>query len=166
MLHFVNQNGRIYGVDLSGSYLALQHHDLGNFTLSGLAGYTSGENRRTNDNLYNIMPLNAQVSLEQRVGNWTNVLEAQFVADKSDVSAVRNEIETRSYNVYNLRSSYEWKQVRIDVGVENLTDEFYDLPLGGAYVGQGMTMSGAGVPWGIAVPGMGRSIYTGLTVKF
>jgi iron complex outermembrane receptor protein len=165
-LQFVNQNARIYGVDLSGSYLALQHRDLGDFTLSGLAGYTSGENRRTNDNLYNIMPLNAKVSLEQRVGNWTNVLEAQFVADKDDVSAVRNEIETGSYNVYSLRSSYQWKQLRIDVGVENLTDEFYDLPLGGAYVGQGKTMSGDGVPWGIAVPGVGRSIYTGLTVTF
>ena len=71
-----------------------------------------------------------------------------------------------SYNVYNLRSSYQRKQLRIDFGVENLTDEFYDLPLGGAYVGQGKTMSGDGVPWGIAVPGMGRSIYTGLTVTF
>jgi iron complex outermembrane receptor protein len=165
-LQFVNQNARIHGVDVSGSYLALQHRDFGRFTLSGLIGYTSGENRRTNDNLYNIMPLNARLSLEQRVGNWTNVVEAQFVTHKDDVSEVRNEIETGSYNVYSLRSSYEWRQFRIDVGVENLTDEFYELPLGGAYVGQGQTMSGTGVPWGIAVPGMGRSIYTGLTVKF
>jgi iron complex outermembrane receptor protein len=165
-LQFVNQNARLHGVDVSGSYLALQHEDFGRFTVSGVVGYTSGENRKTNDNLYNIMPLNAKLSLEQRVGNWTNVLEAQFVADKDNVSAVRNEIETGSYNVYSLRSSYEWKQFRIDVGVENLTDEFYDLPLGGAYVGQGMTMSGVGVPWGIAVPGVGRSIYTGLSVRF
>lgn len=165
-LQFVNQNARLYGVDISGSFLALQHRDFGEFTVSTVAGYTSGENRRTNDNLYNIMPLNAKLSLEQRMGNWTNALEAQFVADKNDVSAVRNEIETGSYNVYSLRSSYEWKQLRIDVGVENLTDEFYDLPLGGAYVGQGKTMSGDGVPWGVAVPGMGRSIFTGITVTF
>ncbi|MBK6511736.1 MAG: TonB-dependent receptor plug domain-containing protein [Haliea sp.] len=165
-LQFVNQNARLHGVDVSGSYLALQHVDFGRFTVSGVVGYTSGENRKTNDNLYNIMPLNAKLSLEQRVGNWTNVVEAQFVADKDNVSAVRNEIQTGSYNVYSLRSSYEWKQFRVDVGVENLTDEFYDLPLGGAYVGQGMTMSGTGVPWGIAVPGMGRSIYTGLSMRF
>jgi len=165
-LQFVNQNARIHGVDVSGSYLALQHRDYGEFTVSGLVGYTSGENRRSNDNLYNIMPLNAKLSLEHRVGNWTNVVEAQFVADKDDVSAVRNEIETRSYNLYSLRSSYEWQQFRIDVGVENLADEFYDLPLGGAYVGQGATMSPTGAPWGIAVPGMGRSIYTGISVKF
>jgi iron complex outermembrane receptor protein len=44
------------------------------------------------------------------------------------------------------------------------------MPLGGAYVGQGTTMAlnpGRGNPaWGTAVPGMGRSIYTGLTLKF
>jgi hypothetical protein len=33
------------------------------------------------------------------------------------------------------------------------------MPLGGAYVGQGTTMSTNGIPWGVAVPGMGRSIY-------
>jgi iron complex outermembrane receptor protein len=68
--------------------------------------------------------------------------------------------------VYNLRSSYQWKQFRLDFGIENLADEFYDMPLGGAYVGQGMTMSGTGVPWGVAVPGMGRSINTGLSFTF
>jgi len=38
------------------------------------------------------------------------------------------------------------------------------MPLGGAYVGQGKVMSITGVPYGIAVAGMGRSIYTGMTV--
>ncbi len=45
-------------------------------------------------------------------------------------------------------------------------DEFYSLPLGGAYTGQGMTMSMNGIPWGIAVPGMGRSLNAGITLKF
>jgi iron complex outermembrane receptor protein len=27
-------------------------------------------------------------------------------------------------------------------------------------------MSYNGIPWGIAVPGMGRSLYAGVTVKF
>jgi len=50
--------------------------------------------------------------------------------------------------------------------VENALNKFYASPLGGAYVGQGMTMSTNGVPWGIPVPGMGRSIYAGVNVKF
>jgi len=54
----------------------------------------------------------------------------------------------------------------LDAGVENVLDKRYDLPLGGAYIGQGMTMSGSAVPWGVAVPGPGRSFYAALTVKY
>ncbi|MBK7356184.1 hypothetical protein [Propionivibrio sp.] len=51
----------------------------------------------------------------------------------------------------NLRASYQWRQARIDFGVENLFDKRYDLPLGGAYVGQGSTMAlnAANMPRGI-----------------
>jgi iron complex outermembrane receptor protein len=43
------------------------------------------------------------------------------------------------------------------------------LPLGGAYIGAGATMSGPlpiAPPWGIAVPGMGRSFYVATNLKF
>jgi len=112
------------------------------------------------------MPLNAKLALTQKRGRLTNTLEGQFVAAKNDVSDVRNEIETAGYSLINLRSSYEWKQVRLDVGIDNLFDKGYALPLGGAYVGQGTTMSINGVPWGIAVPGPGRSFYAGVNVQF
>ena len=86
------------------------------------------------------------------------------------MSDVRNETKTAGYGLINLRGSYTWKQVRFDLGVNNLFNKFYSLPLGGAYVGQGTTMElnpGRGNPaWGTAVPGMGRSIYIGLTLKF
>jgi len=44
-------------------------------------------------------------------------------------------------------------------------DRLYYLPLGGAYTGQGTTMMINAIPWGIAVPGMGRSVYTGVSFK-
>jgi iron complex outermembrane receptor protein len=70
----------------------------------------------------------------------------------------------------NLRGSYSWKQTRIDFGVENLFDKHYYLPQGGAYTGQGTTMTNPALPnypqWGTAVPGMGRSIYAGVNYKF
>ena len=56
--------------------------------------------------------------------------------------------------------------MRLEVGVENLLDKLYFLPTGGAYVGQGSTMSMNGVPWGIPVPGPGRSVYASVTVSF
>ena len=92
------------------------------------------------------------------------------------MSRVRGEVKTPGYGLLNLRSSYEWKSVRVDFGIENLLDKFYYHPLGGAYIGQGRTMSLGGTtntwastsapPAGYAVPGMGRSFYLGMSVKF
>jgi iron complex outermembrane receptor protein len=166
VLRYVNQSARLYGVDVAGHMLAASTPAYGDFTASGIVNYTRGENRDTGDKLYNIMPLNAKLALTQRHGRWTNLLEAQFVAAKDDVSDVRNEIATAGYSLFNLRSSYEWKQARLDFGIDNLFDKGYALPLGGAYVGQGTTMSINGVPWGIAVPGPGRSFHAAMNVRF
>ena len=89
---------------------------------------------------------------------------------KGDGSAVRKEIDTPGYHLINLRGSYSWQQVQVDFGIENLFDKHYYLPLGGAYTGQGTTMTNPALPnypqWGTPVPGMGRSLYAGLHVKF
>jgi len=171
VLKYVNQSARLYGLDLSG-HMPLASNGWGEFGVKGLLNYTNGKNRTTGDDLYNIMPLNAKVTLTQKMGSWDNGLELVMVDSKKNISDARNEIKTAGYNLVNLHSSYTWKQIRVDFGVENLFDKLYALPLGGAYVGQGMTMTTALVPtgsvplWGTAVPGMGRSINLGMTVKF
>ena len=165
-LRFVNQSARIYGVDVSGHMPLAKTSAYGSFTATGMLNYVRGENRTTGDNLYNIMPLNAKLAVVQGLGNWTNTIEAHLVDAKTDVSQTRNEVKTAGYGLLNLRSSYAWKQARFDVGIENVFDRLYNHPLGGAYVGQGKTMSATDVAWGTPVPGMGRSIYTGVTVKF
>jgi iron complex outermembrane receptor protein len=165
-LQFVNQSARLYGVDLSGHMPLGQSADYGAFTATGVLNYVRGENASSDDNLYNIMPLHARLAVEQRVLRWTNTVELELVDAKTRVSAERNEVETSGYGLLHLRSSYEWKQARLDLGVENLFDRFYNPPLGGAYLGQGKTMSGTGVDWGLPVPGMGRSFYAGVTLSF
>jgi len=170
VLKFVNQSARLYGLDLSGK-LPLAENGMGEFGLNGLASYAKGENRDTGDGLYNIMPLNAKLTLTQSLGHWDNAAELVTVARKKDVSEVRNEMEPPGYALVNLRGSYSWKQVRVDFGVENLFDRLYYHPLGGAYTGQGTTMSGSTTAltspkWGTPVPGMGRSLYTGVNYKF
>ncbi|GAB0056634.1 hypothetical protein SIID45300_00942 [Candidatus Magnetaquicoccaceae bacterium FCR-1] len=165
-LHYVNQTAQLYGLDLSGDILLNETPQYGSFTLNGLVNYVVGENSTTNDNLYNIMPLNGKLSLVHRRDGWTGTVEEQLVAPKEEVSWTRNEVKTGGYGLLNLRGSYDWEKVRLDLGVENALDQFYNMPLGGAYVGQGRTMSSTGVPWGTPVPGMGRTIYGGLTVKF
>jgi iron complex outermembrane receptor protein len=169
VLKFVNQSARIYGLDLSG-HMPLAKSSMGDFGLKGLLNYTKGSNETTGDNLYNIMPLNAKLAVTQTTGGWANSAELVLVNAKDDVNAMRNEIKTPGYSLVNLRGSYAWKTVRLDFGVENLFDTFYFLPTGGAYTGQGTTMTNPALPnypqWGTAVPGMGRSLYVGVNVKF
>ena len=165
VLQYTNQSARLYGMDVSGK-MPLVSNDLGNWGLNGVINYTNGKNRDTGDELYNIMPLNGKLALTQDIGGWSNSLEMESVQAKNSGSDVRNEIQTAGYTLFNLRASHTWKQVRVDFGVENLADKFYYLPTGGAYTAQGRTMSMNGIEWGVGVPGMGRSLYTGINVAF
>jgi iron complex outermembrane recepter protein len=164
-LSLANQTARLYGADVSGKMSLLSASAYGSFSATGGLNYVNGKNLTTGANLYNIMPMNLKLAVEQHSGNWTNTIEARLVEAKTEVEAVRKELKTGGYGLLNLYSSYAWKQMRIDLGVENLLNKFYANPLGGAYVGQGNTMS-TGAPYGIAVPGMGRSLNAGMTVKF
>ncbi|HEY8907454.1 MAG TPA: TonB-dependent receptor, partial [Rhodoferax sp.] len=169
VLKYMNQSARLYGINVSG-HMPLAKTRWGDFGFNGLLNYTKGTNRDTDGGLYNIMPLNAKLAVTQKLGGWDNSLELVMVKAKDDVSTMRNEIKTPGYSLVNLRGSYSWKTLRLDLGVENLFDTFYYLPTGGAYTGQGTTMSNPALPnypqWGAAVPGMGRSVYVGVNVKF
>jgi iron complex outermembrane receptor protein len=165
-LQFVNQSARLYGLDISGHFPLKKTENYGSFTATGKLNYLRGKNRTTGDDLYNMMPLNAKLAVVQKLGSWTNTLEAELVSAKDRLNTERNEVRTAGYGLLHLRSSYEWKQARFDIGIENLLDKHYSHPLGGAYMGQGKTMSGTGVPWGVTVPGMGRSLYAGVNYKF
>ena len=160
-----NQSARLYGLDLKAKKLLAQGGGLGSFTATGLISYVRGKNTKTNDDLYNIMPLNAKLGLEHKLGAWKNLLEVKMVAAKDDVQAVRNEVETGGYSLMNFYTSYDWKHARFDLGLENIFDRKYADPLGGAYLGQGATM-GKGIPHGTQVPGMGRSVNIGLTLFY
>lgn len=167
-LKYVNQSARLYGLDLSGKLLLAQT-GWGQFGLKGLMAYTRGKNLDTGDDLYNIMPLNAKLALTQRWGGWENALEVEGVRRKSAVSDVRNEIKTPGYGLVHLRASYRMRQARFDFGVENLFNRLYFLPTGGAYVGQGTTMSinpPTQPKWGTAVPGPGRNLYAAVNLEF
>jgi iron complex outermembrane receptor protein len=169
VLRYTNQAARLYGVDITG-HAPLARTALGDWGFRGLVNYTSGRNRDTGDGLYNIMPLNTKLALTHKHGGWDNSIELVAVKAKTRVSAMRNEVTTPGYGLVHLRGSYSWKTVRLDFGVENLFDRLYGLPTGGAYVGQGTTMANPMLPnypqWGTAVPGMGRTLYAGVNVKF
>jgi iron complex outermembrane receptor protein len=167
VLKYSNQDAQLYGLDLSGNVMLGKLPQLGRFQMTGLASYTRGQNVTAGTSLYNIMPLNGTVGLVQYLGaNWTNTIQGQFVTSKTNVNSVRNEIVTGGYSLFNLRSSYDDKKYRVNFGIENLLNKLYALPQGGAYLGQGNTMSMNGVAWGTGVAGMGRTIYVSANMKF
>lgn len=165
-LQYQNVSARLYGIDVSGYKVIANSTDYGKFTTKANINYVRGENRDSNDDLYNMMPLNARFTLTQKLNKWNNSVEWEVVSAKDTVNFERNEIETSGYALFHLRTSYELKQARFDFGIENVFDRFYSAPLAGAYLGQGTTMSATGVAWGTTVPGMGRSFYAGMTLKF
>lgn len=165
-LQFINQDAQMFGVNFAGHVLLAENTGFGTFTARGTAAYVEGENTATKDNLYHMMPINGTIALEQKIGRWTNTIETELVGEKTQVSQVRNEVETGAFALWNLRSSYAWNNLRVDFGVENLFDTFYSLPLGGLYLGQGATMAAGAIPWGIALPGVGRSFYVAANMKF
>ena len=165
VLQYQNQQAELKGVDLTLS-ANLFDNASGQWQLAGNLSYIDAENTDTGAGLYNIIPVQGRLALSQQLGGWDNSLEWVFAGDKDDVSAIRNEMTTDSYSLFNLRLSHTWDQVRLDLGVENLLDEFYFLPAGGTYVAQGATMTMNGIPFGIGVPGMGRSFFAGINYSF
>jgi iron complex outermembrane receptor protein len=163
LLQYANHTARLYGVDLSARRRVAEATAWGNLTTTLAASYVRGENLSTGDGLYSIMPPNGTLSLVHELGSWTGTGELVAVARKSHLSRVRNEIPTGGYAVLNLRGTYAWKFLRVDAGIENLLDHFHANPMGGAYVGQGPSMSTSGIPWGVAVPGAARSFNVALT---
>ncbi len=166
LLQYANQAGRLYGLDLSSRLLLAEWSSWGSLSTTLALNYVRGDNLTVGGGLFNVMPLNALLALTYQLDTWTTVAEFQGVAAKSHVSRVRNEIPTGAYGLVNLRSSYEWRFLRIDVGIENLLGSLHANPMGGAYVGQGPSMSTTGIPWGVAVPGPARSFNVALKLQF
>lgn len=166
LLQYVNQSARLRGVDASGDMSLLQTQGWGRFSGSALVNLVRGQNTATDTPLYNIMPANARLSLIHQLAGWTSTLELQGVQGKRRVSTVRNEMETPGYSLVNIKTSRDWGWAQLDMGVDNLFNRFYELPLGGAYVGQGNSMSTNTIPWGTQLPGMGRAMKLAMTLRY
>jgi len=169
-LQFANHDAWLTGVDVSGRAQLYKHKTFGVFGTHAIMSYVRGQ-RTDGVDLYHMMPFNLKWSLDHRLESWQTSLEMQFVDGKTDVSSVRNETTTPSYILLNARTGYEWGHVRFDLGLENMLDKQYYSPMGGAYLGDryGMNPTGPAAfrpPWGRNVPGMGRSMYVGVTIKY
>lgn len=166
LLQYLNQSARIYGVDLSGRFVFFERQRAGALEANASVAYLRGSDPSNGDDLYNIMPANGRLMFTYRLGPWSTSPEMVAVERKDRVSRMRNEVPTAAYWLLNLRSSLVWKHVRLELAVENLLNRLYANPMGGAYLGQGSSMVATGIPWGVVVPGRGRSfnVALGLTL--
>lgn len=157
-LRFANHDAELYGANLAGKVTLWDNAEYGSSALRGNLNYVRGQ-RTDGINLYRIMPINGKLAIDHTLGGWTNSVEVQLVGAKTEVSQVHNELTTGAYALVNLRTGYQWKNVRVDAGVDNLFNRYYALPLGGA----DLTI---GRQYGYNVLGPGRSFNGRLTVTF
>jgi iron complex outermembrane receptor protein len=166
-LQFANHDAWLYGVNLDGKLALWDDPVVGRGVFRGQLGFVRGQ-RTDGINLYHVMPINAKFALDHTLGGWNNSIELQLVGSKDRVSQVHNELTTPSHALVNLRTGYQWQAVRVDFGVDNLFNQYYYLPLGGADLvdHKVVSMMGSSPAYGYNVPGPGRSFNGRLTVKF
>lgn len=166
-LRFANHDATLYGVNVEGRLTVWDNAVYGQGQLRGLIGYVRGQ-RTDGVDLYHMMPVNAKLALDHRLGGWTNSVELQLVGSKDQVSRVHNELTTPSYALVNLRTGYQWQHVRLDLGIDNLFNQNYYLPLGGADLVdyKVVSMMGSSAAYGYNVKGPGRSFNARLGIGF
>lgn len=164
LFQFDNQDAQIYGVEATWKAALWNGGDFGRARLLGNMGWSHGERVSDGQDLYHMMPLNMRLALEQNKGAWSNTLELELVNKKTRVDDARLEPKTAGYGVMNMRSSYHWKNARLDVAANNLFDKYYELPLGGVAYADWKAAGSVGAIG--ALPGMGRSINVGLTLNY
>ncbi|PHV15250.1 TonB-dependent receptor [Janthinobacterium sp. BJB303] len=162
LLRFANHDARLYGANVAWQLPLVRSARWGRFMVTGNAAYTRGK-RSDGGDLYRMMPFNALLAVEHKLGAWSSRIETKIVARKDKVDARRFEPETGGYALVNLRSSVALsKMASLSAGVSNLFNRAYADPLGGVYL-SGLKANGGALQ---ALPAEGRSIDLGLQLKF
>jgi iron complex outermembrane receptor protein len=165
-LRFANHDAFLWGVDVSGRADLYKNKTFGEFSTHSIMSYVRGQ-RTEGGNLYHMMPFNIKLGLDHELAGWKSAFEMQFVGVKDYVQAIRNELTTPSYILLNAKTGYQWKNLSIDVGLDNILDKQYYYPVSGVYIGDQNAMTLASSrPNTQNLPGLGRSVYVGVTVNY
>lgn len=164
LLQFANHDAQIYGFDISGSANLWADTGYGSGLIKGYVGLSQGQQINTGDSLYHMLPVNADITLEHKLGGWTNSVELQLMGSKTETDPTRLEHSTPAYAVVNLRTGYEWQNVSLGLGIDNLFDKQYYDPLGGVDISG--ARAGGNQKQFDSLAAMGRSFIAEMTVKF
>jgi iron complex outermembrane receptor protein len=163
-LQFANRSARIYGADLSGSGVIWNSSRFGQGKLAAVAGLLHGERTDTSTGLYQMMPHNLRVALDEELKGFTAGVGVQAVDRKSNVDPNRLEQATPGYTLFNLRGGYHRGHLQVSAAADNLLNKAYELPLGGVNFDDFMASG-----WMSQIKpltGRGRSFSGSLTARF
>lgn len=142
----------------------------GNSTTCQVLGWPEGGMQAPDKvNLYHMMPLNGTLTLEHGLegdwGSWQNELSLDMVTSKTTVAETYGEPVTPGYVLLNLLSRYQYENIKLDLGVDNLLDKRYYHPLGGVDI-LGTYEQGFPPPGLLPVAAMGRSVFVSVNVDY
>jgi iron complex outermembrane recepter protein len=163
ILQFTNLDATLYGSQFETVYQLTNTSSLGLIGLNFKLSTTHGKRDKSNEPLYQIKPLQTELSLQQQKGDWQNALEWQWVAKKDSVDERRIENTTDGYHLINLTSQTTIGSLKLSFSVTNLFDQYYQLPLGGVSIAEYKKDGALGYQ---QLSGEGRSFNFGLNYQF
>ncbi|MBW4966348.1 TonB-dependent receptor [Pseudoalteromonas sp. CR1] len=163
ILKFTNTDAVLYGVKLDLTANIHESKALGNWQLNANITNTRAKRNDTNQPLYQIKPLHTKLEISQQLGRFENTLSWQWNDTKTRVDTTRFENQTDSYNIVNVGSKASWGDLTLSAHVNNIFDEYYQLPLGGVSIAQLKKGESTGFE---QLAGQGRSFNIGMSVAF
>lgn len=164
LLRFANHNARLYGTDLSGDTALWNNSRFGQGSFTAVAGYLHGERLDTQTGLYQMMPFNLRLNLEENLHGWSTGARLEAVDRKSNVDPHRFEPKTPGYTLFGLHTAYARGPLSMSASVDNLLNKDYAQPLGGVNLDDFMAGMSMGMPE--PVTGPGRSASLAMTLSF
>lgn len=133
ILQFTNLDARLYGVTLNAGWL-IADNQYGRWQLTDTFRWQKGERKASDEPLYQILPVQNTLQLTHRNGQWQNRLQWEWIGNKFDTDPRRLENATESYSLVSVSTRYSLQNWQFEMGIENLFNKQYQLPLGGVSV--------------------------------
>jgi len=163
-LMFANHDARIWGADLDATAALWKSSKFGRGEITGVGGWLHGRRLDTGTGLYQMMPFNVRLGLQEKLRGFTGGPEIQLVDRKRDTDPLRVEPHTPGYALVNLHTGYQWQHFQLEAGATNLLNRWYYLPLGGVNFDAYMASGWMGQILPLTAPG--RSFYLGMSIPF
>lgn len=156
-LTFRNVDAEFYGVDLDFTV-----RPTARILIDGTMNYVRGMRRDIDDDLYRVPPLNGRISIAYEGDRFAIGGELTGAADQNAVSVSNDEDTSEGYVIAGLFAQIRLSdEVKLEAGVENIFDTFYQPHLAGRN-----RVQASDVPLGERLPGYGRGVWIRASANF